>query len=101
MDIPVAIHKDVNSVYGVVMPGVPGCFSWGDSNDDALLNAREAIYSHVEAMIDEGLSVDIGHSKIEDFAQSNGYEGVTWALLQVDLSQLEARSQLVNGGSRR
>ncbi|WP_426174744.1 type II toxin-antitoxin system HicB family antitoxin [Massilia sp. TWR1-2-2] len=100
MDIPVAIHKDEDSVYGVVVPGVPGCFSWGDSIDDALINAREAISSQVAAMIDEGLPVDLGHSKIEDFAQRDGYAGVTWALVQVDLSQLEARLQLVKGRSR-
>jgi predicted RNase H-like HicB family nuclease len=98
MDIPVAIHKDEDSVYGVVVPGVPGYFSWGDSIDDALLNAREAIYSHVAVMIDEGLPVDLGHSKIEDFAQSDGYAGVAWALVQVGLRQRKAKSQLVNGG---
>jgi predicted RNase H-like HicB family nuclease len=100
MDIPVAIHKDQDSVYGVVVPGVPGCFSWGASIDDALLNAREAIYSHVETMMDEGLRVDIGHSNIEDFAESKECAGVTWALVQVDLSRLEARLQLVKGRSR-
>ena len=54
MEIPVAIHKDENSVYGVIVPDVPGCFSWGDSIEDAMQNTREAIYSHVQAMLAEG-----------------------------------------------
>jgi predicted RNase H-like HicB family nuclease len=54
MEIPVAIHKDEISVYGVIVPDVPGCFSWGDSIEDAMQNTREAIYSHVQAMLAEG-----------------------------------------------
>ena len=36
MFIPVAIHKDEGSVFGVSVPDVPGCFSYGDTVEDAL-----------------------------------------------------------------
>ena len=87
MEIPVAIHKDENRVYGVVVPSVPGCCAWGDSIEDALSNAQQAIYSDVEAMIAEGIPVQIGQFAIEDLAGIDEYAGATWALVQIDLSQ--------------
>lgn len=84
MEIPIAIHKDENSVYGVIVPDVPGCFSWGDSIEDAISNAREAIYAPLGAMLDEGMQVDISPSRIEDLAASRDYAGAVWALVDVD-----------------
>lgn len=63
MQIPIAIHKDQNSVYGVIVPDVPGCFSWGYSIEDAKRNTREAIYSHVQATLAEGIPVEIRQSR--------------------------------------
>jgi predicted RNase H-like HicB family nuclease len=96
MEVPVAIHKDENSVYGVTVPDVPGCFSWGDSIEDAMKNAREAIYAHVEAMLGEGMRVDIARSRIEDLAADSDYAGAVWALVKVDLSKLDPKPERVN-----
>lgn len=96
MEIPVAIHKDENSVYGVTVPDVPGCFSWGDSIEEAMKNTREAIYSHVQVMLAEGIPVEIRQSKIEDLAVDNGYVGAVWALVQVDLSKLDPKPERIN-----
>lgn len=41
-----------NQVYGVVVPDLPGCFSAGDSLDEALGNAEEAILVWIDAMLD-------------------------------------------------
>jgi predicted RNase H-like HicB family nuclease len=97
MDIPVAIHKDENSVYGVVVPSVPGCFSWGDTLEGALTNARQAIYSHIQAMMDEGIPVEIGQTKIDDLAESDAYLGATWAVVQVDLSKIRSAPAQTDG----
>jgi predicted RNase H-like HicB family nuclease len=88
MNIAVAIHKDENSVYGVIVPAVPGCFSWGNSVEDALVNAQQAIYSHIEAMRNEGIPVEIGQANIEELADNDIYAGATWALVQVDVANL-------------
>jgi predicted RNase H-like HicB family nuclease len=39
--------------YGVVVPDLPGCFSAGDTLDEALINARETILLHPEGLLDE------------------------------------------------
>ena len=44
------IHKDPDSVYGVSFPDVPGCISAGDTIDDAVRNAVEALSGHVRML---------------------------------------------------
>ena len=51
------IHKDLNSAYGVVFPDVPGCFSAGDSWDETMGNAIEALASHVRWLESDGEAV--------------------------------------------
>ena len=48
MQFPIAIHKDDGTSYGVTVPDVPGCHSFGDTIDEAIQNAKEAITSHLE-----------------------------------------------------
>jgi predicted RNase H-like HicB family nuclease len=44
---PVIIHKDAKSDFGVTIPDVPGCFSAGETLDDALKNVQEAMEVHL------------------------------------------------------
>jgi predicted RNase H-like HicB family nuclease len=41
-------------VYTVIVPGLPGCISEGDTQDEAIANIREAIELHIESMIVHG-----------------------------------------------
>jgi predicted RNase H-like HicB family nuclease len=43
MFYPAAIHKDPESAYGVTIPDLPGCFSTGDTIEEAIINGLEAI----------------------------------------------------------
>ena len=43
MRCPILIHKDKGSSYGVTVPDLPGCFSVGDTLDESMAMAREAI----------------------------------------------------------
>jgi predicted RNase H-like HicB family nuclease len=55
MRYPIAIETgDSKHAYGVVVPDLPGCFSAGDTLDEALTNAREAILLHLEGLLDDG-----------------------------------------------
>jgi predicted RNase H-like HicB family nuclease len=96
MEIPVAIFKDEGSVYGVNVPDIHGCHSWGDTIDEALKNAKEAIYSHVETLVELGQPVEITQSKIEALAQDADYAGAVWALVDVDLEKLDSKPERIN-----
>jgi antitoxin HicB len=40
--------------YNVRVPALPGCFTYGESIEDALMNAREAITGYVESLLADG-----------------------------------------------
>ena len=41
--------------YTVTVPGLPGCITEGDTVEEALANAQEAIQGYLEALEKEGL----------------------------------------------
>jgi predicted RNase H-like HicB family nuclease len=95
MRYPVVIHKDKSSDYGVTVPDLPGCFSAGETMEDAMTNVVEAIECHLEGLlfdgdaIPEAQSVE-GHQKNKYFAEG------TWALVNVDLSKLASKAKRIN-----
>lgn len=48
------VHKDSESAYGLEFPDVPGCFSAGDTFEDAIANARDALRQHLATASDLG-----------------------------------------------
>ncbi len=51
---PVVIHKDPDSGYSVTTPDLPGCFTDGDTIEDALKRTREAIELYMKCMLLDG-----------------------------------------------
>ncbi|SAK96623.1 hypothetical protein AWB80_07238 [Caballeronia pedi] len=96
MEFPVAIHKDPDSCYGVTVPDIPGVFSAGDTVDEAMKNTKEAIYSHVSILIEDGLDVSLVPSPIEDLIPNPDFAGAIWAYVEVDLSKLDSRPERIN-----
>lgn len=96
MEMPIAIHKDPETVYGVTVPDVPGCFASGDTIDEAMKNARTAIYAHIETTLELGDNIEVKASRIEDLASQEDYTGAIWALVDVDLSKLDPTPERVN-----
>ena len=48
------ILKDKDSAYGVSFPDFPGCIAAGDTFDEAMAMAKEAIGFHAEGMLEDG-----------------------------------------------
>lgn len=48
------IHNDPGSAYGVQFPDLPGCFSAGDTFEEAMNNAVEAVAMHVRGIESDG-----------------------------------------------
>ena len=57
MLFPIFIYKDKSSSYGVIVPGLPGCYSAGKTLDEAIENSKEAIELHLESPIEEGQEI--------------------------------------------
>jgi predicted RNase H-like HicB family nuclease len=96
MDFAIAIHKDPDSSYGVTVPNMPGVFSAGDTIDEAIRNAKEAILFHVETIVDEGGRVSINTTAIEELMRDPDYKHAVWAIVEVDLSQLDSKPERIN-----
>jgi predicted RNase H-like HicB family nuclease len=95
MRFPIIIHKDKDSDYGVIVPDLPGCYSAGDSADDALSNAIEAIECHVEGLLADGEPVPVP-STLELHQYNRDYSGGIWAMVDVDLSKLSGQVKRIN-----
>jgi predicted RNase H-like HicB family nuclease len=48
------VHKDAGTSYGVSFPDVPGCISAGDTFEQAVTNAADALAGHFAAMKGDG-----------------------------------------------
>ncbi|MBU2581656.1 MAG: type II toxin-antitoxin system HicB family antitoxin [Alphaproteobacteria bacterium] len=48
------VHKDPGSAYGLEFPDVPGCFGAGDTFEEAVKNARDALRLHLETAAELG-----------------------------------------------
>ena len=48
------VHKDEGTSYGVSFPDVPGCISAGDTFEEAVANAAEALAGHFALMKADG-----------------------------------------------
>jgi predicted RNase H-like HicB family nuclease len=51
------VHKDEGTSYGVSFPDVPGCISAGDTFEEAVANASEALARHFAAMRADGEAI--------------------------------------------
>ena len=95
MRYPVVIHKDVESVYGVTVPDLPGCFSAGDTLEEAVESAQEAIACHLEGLLMDGEPIPAKES-LETHQASEDYKAGIWALVPIDISKLSSKTKRIN-----
>jgi len=95
MRFPVVLHTDDGTRFGVTVPDLPGCFSSGDSFDDALASVVEAIDLHLEGLIEEGGEVP-SPCAISSHIGNPDYAGGVWALAEVDVSRFDGRAEKIN-----
>jgi len=96
MRYPIAIEPgDAKHAYGVIVPDLPGCFSAGDTLDEAIDNAKEAIELWLETVIDDGGAVP-GPGQIDQHQANPEFKGYIWAVVAVDLASLSDKAERVN-----
>lgn len=96
MRYPIAIEPgDATHSFGVVVPDLPGCFSAGDTLDEAVDNAKEAMELWLETVIDDGGAVPEPRSITEHQADPE-FSGWVWAVVTIDLAELSDKAERVN-----
>lgn len=60
----IIIHPAEEGGFWVEVPTLPGCFSQGESIEEAIKNIKEAIELHIEALIEENEPVPVENDLI-------------------------------------
>ena len=97
MHYPIAIEPGTaDTAWGVVVPDLAGCFSAGDTMDEALVQAEAAVVAWIEATLDAGQAVP-QPSGIDRLRGAHPeLDGWLWALVKVDPAMLDDTLERVN-----
>jgi len=96
MRYPIAIEpRTEHSDYGVVIPDLPGCFSAGETLEDAIAGAEEAGLAWIDAALDAGESVP-PPSPLEAIRARPEYAGWILSLATIDPAALDDTVERVN-----
>jgi predicted RNase H-like HicB family nuclease len=79
------LHHEADT-YGVSIPDFPGCISAGDSFDDALRQAAEALAFHVAGLVEDGTPIPEPRSL--EAIQAAGEDWIDWQGAMVGLIPL-------------
>lgn len=93
---PIAIEiGNETTAFGVIVPDLAGCFSAGDTLDEAIDNAKEAITLHIDGLLDDNETIPTP-SPVSRYSSLSEYAGYIWALVEIDPSILDDKAERVN-----
>ena len=96
MRYPIVIEPGTDATaFGVIVPDLPGCFSAGDSLDEAVLGAEEAAAAWSDAALDAG-EVIPAPSSLEALRQKPDYAGWMFGIITLDAALLDDTTERVN-----
>lgn len=96
MHYPIAIEPGTETqAFGVVVPDLPGCFSAGDTLDEAMENAKEAIALWIETAIDQDQQIP-KPSTVAALQADTEFAGWVWAVIDVDPTLIDDKAERVN-----
>lgn len=95
MKYPLALHTDDGVKYGVTVPDIPGCFSAGDTLDEAIENAVEAIEGHLECLAEEGEAIPAAGA-IADHKANPDFKDAVWAVAVIDVTPFLGKAEKIN-----
>jgi predicted RNase H-like HicB family nuclease len=96
MRYPIAIEPgDETTAFGVVVPDLPGCFSAGDTLDEAISGAEEAAAAWIDATLDSGGAVP-SPSSLESVQANPAFRGWAIGVITLDPALLDDAAERVN-----
>lgn len=96
MRYPIAIEPgNEATAFGIVIPDLPGCFSAGDTLDEAMANAEEAVAAWIDATLDSGGAVPVP-SSLEALGQRPEFAGWSIGVITIDPAVLNDKVERVN-----
>jgi predicted RNase H-like HicB family nuclease len=96
MLFPVVVHKDRRSAFGVAIPDLPGCFTAGDTLDEALRNVQEAVETYLHGESDVPVP-----SPLDRWTRDPDYSDGLFALVDLNLDFMADETVRVNITAKR
>ncbi|HEY6437311.1 MAG TPA: type II toxin-antitoxin system HicB family antitoxin [Ignavibacteriaceae bacterium] len=59
------LHKEPEGGYTVMVPALPGCITYGEDVDEAIVMAKEAITLYIEELMDRGETIPDDSNTLE------------------------------------
>ena len=81
--------------WGVAVPDLPGCFSAGDTAEDAFANAIDAITAHCELLAEDEQDLPTPRP-LAEHQRNPEFAGWVWALVEVDVARFEGKTEKIN-----
>ena len=53
----ILLRKEPEGGYTVIVPSLPGCVTYGDSIEEAIKKAKEAIELYIESLVEHGETI--------------------------------------------
>lgn len=96
MRYPIAIEPgDETTAFGVVVPDLPGCYSAGDTLDQAITGAEEAAAAWIDATQDAGGAVP-PPSGLQAVRETPAFQGWAFGVVSLDPALLDDTTERVN-----
>lgn len=93
---PILIEPgSADTAFGVVVPDLPGCFSAGDTLDEAVAAAREAAAAWIDAALDDGEPIPPA-SSLDVVQRLPDYAGWTVGVIDLDEALADDTIERVN-----
>ena len=86
---------DDATAFGIVAPDLPGCFSAGDTLDEAMAGAEEAAAAWIDATLDAGGAVP-PPSSLEAVRANPDFAGWSFGVITIDPALLDDAVERVN-----
>lgn len=92
MRYPIAIEPgDETQAFGVIVPDLPGCYSAGDTLEEAHANAKESAELWLEAVLEDGGSVPHASAPKALCREHPEWADWIWSTVEVDVPNVADR----------
>lgn len=96
MRYPIVIEPGTKTTaFGIIVPDLPGCFSAGDTLDDAMVGVEEAAAAWIDAALDAGYAIP-SPSRLESIRSNPEFAGWALGVITLDPSLLDDTTERVN-----
>ena len=92
----IAIHKDKDTGYGVSVPSLPGCFSYGDTLEQAIEETKQTIVFHIEGMLEDSTEPETDQPALATSIADPNYAGAQWFGIEVNIDHLTLKPERFN-----